>query len=162
MTNSFFSIIIASIFCLTPSIANEGELPVDPYDIKDENAGATPVKNDKLFDAFNGEAGIERIVDHFIAGLKSDRRVEKIFIASDFVRLRRTLIEQFCYLTGGPCKYTGRDMASVHADHGITTKEFGAAVDILQDAMDKEGVPFRAQNKLLAKLAPMHREIVTR
>jgi hemoglobin len=32
----------------------------------------------------------------------------------------------------------------------------------LQLAMDKQGVPFRAQNKLLAKLAPMHREIITR
>jgi len=158
----FTAIIVATVFSVTPSVANEGELPVDPYEIKDENAGATPVNNDKLFDAFNGEAGIERIVDHFIAGLKTDPRVEKIFIASDFVRLRRTLIEQFCYLAGGPCKYTGRDMASVHADHGITTREFGAAVEILQDAMDKEGVPFHVQNKFLAKLAPMHREIVTR
>jgi hypothetical protein len=28
--------------------------------------------------------------------------------------------------------------------------------------MDKEGVPFRDQNKLLAKLAPMKRTTVTR
>jgi hemoglobin len=26
--------------------------------------------------------------------------------------------------------------------------------------MDKRGIPFRAQNKLLAVLAPMHREVV--
>jgi hemoglobin len=28
--------------------------------------------------------------------------------------------------------------------------------------MDKHQVPFRAQNKLLAKLAPMHRDVITR
>lgn len=53
-------------------------------------------------------------------------------------------------------------MASSHKDHGITTREFNALVEALQEAMDEEGVPFRAQNKLLAKLAPMKRDIVTR
>ena len=33
-------------------------------------------------------------------------------------------------------------------------------IEALQDAMDKHDVPFRAQNKLLALLAPMHRDIV--
>jgi hemoglobin len=32
---------------------------------------------------------------------------------------------------------------------------------VLQVAMDQHDVPFSAQNKLLAKLAPMHREVVT-
>ncbi|WP_339332735.1 hypothetical protein [uncultured Maricaulis sp.] len=53
-------------------------------------------------------------------------------------------------------------MASVHADHGITTAEFNALVENLQDAMDAEGVPFGMQNRLLARLAPMHGDVVTR
>jgi hemoglobin len=32
----------------------------------------------------------------------------------------------------------------------------------LQFAMDKNQVPFSTQNKLLAVLAPMHRDIITR
>ena len=39
---------------------------------------------------------------------------------------------------------------------------FNALVEDLQIAMDKRGIPFRAQNRLLAKLAPMYREIETR
>ena len=35
-------------------------------------------------------------------------------------------------------------------------------IRVMKKAMDAQGVPFRAQNKLLAKLAPMHREIITR
>ena len=39
---------------------------------------------------------------------------------------------------------------------------FNALVEDLQIAMDKRGIPFRAQNQLPAKLVPMHREIENR
>jgi hemoglobin len=35
-------------------------------------------------------------------------------------------------------------------------------VEHLQHAMDREGVPFAAQNRFLAKLAPMKRDVVER
>lgn len=77
-------------------------------------------------------------------------------------RLRRTLKEQFCFILKGPWDYTGKDMASSHKDHGIANREFKAPLENLLLAMNTEGVPFRAQNKLLAKLAPMQRDVVTR
>ena len=40
--------------------------------------------------------------------------------------------------------------------------DFNALVEDLQIAMDRKGIPFRSQNKLLAVLAPMHREVITR
>lgn len=139
-----------------------GELPVDPYEMSNQNAGADPYEGTKLFEAFNGEAGIARIVDDMVDRSLADPRIRDIFAASDIVRLRRTLKEQFCYILGGPCDYTGKDMASSHKDHGIANREFNALVENLQLAMNAEGVPFRAQNKLLAKLAPMQRDVVTR
>ncbi|MFN7178747.1 group I truncated hemoglobin [Hyphomonas sp.] len=139
-----------------------GELPVDPYEMSNTNAGAEPFEGEALFAAFNGEAGISRIVDDLVERSVADPRIGEILAASDLVRLRRTLKEQFCYILNGPCDYTGRDMASSHKDHGITNREFNALVENLQHAMNKEGVPFRAQNKLLAKLAPMQRDVVTR
>lgn len=45
---------------------------------------------------------------------------------------------------------------------GVTNKDFNALVENLQWAMDKEGVPFAVQNRLLAKLAPMQRKVVER
>ena len=65
-------------------------------------------------------------------------------------------------ILGGGCAYTGRDMKSAHAGLGIARSQFNALVEDLQVAMDKRGIPFRAQNQLLAKLAPMHREVETR
>lgn len=139
-----------------------GELPVDPYEASNENAGAAPLESRDVFAAFHGQAGIDRIVDDLVDRVIVDPRIEGIFRASDLIRLRRTLKEQFCYLLGGPCDYTGRDMVEAHKDQGITMREFNALVESLQLAMDTEGVPFAMQNKLIAKLAPMQRDVVTR
>lgn len=163
-----FVCFVGALFFSAPAFAqpippaHPGEEEVDPYTISDANAGATPVEGDALFEAFHGHQGIGRIVDDLVEQVQSDGRLAEVFKASDFVRLRRTLKEQFCYLLNGGCAYTGRDMKSVHADHGITTAEFNALVEVLQAAMAREGVAFSAQNKLLAKLAPMKREAVTR
>ena len=53
-------------------------------------------------------------------------------------------------------------MASSHADLGIQAADMGALVENLQIAMSDEGVAFPAQNRFLAKLAPMRRDVVTR
>ncbi len=53
-------------------------------------------------------------------------------------------------------------MKTSHKDMGLQDADFNALVENLQKAMDQEGVPFRAQNRLLAKLAPMQRSVVTR
>ena len=142
--------------------APTGEEEVDPYTISNANAGAVPFAGAAMLEAFHGREGIGRIVDDLVEQVQADSRTSEIFKASDFVRLRRTLKEQFCYILNGGCDYTGRDMAKVHEDHGIVTAEFNALVELLQDAMTREGVAFSAQNRLLAKLAPMKRQTVTR
>lgn len=158
----FASLFAAPAFGQPPSQIPPGEEEVDPYPVSDANAGATPVAGQELFADFHGQEGISRIVDDLVEQVQNDPRLTEIFKASDFVRLRRTLKEQFCYLLNGGCSYTGRDMKSVHADHGITIAEFNALVEVLQAAMTREGVAFSAQNRLLAKLAPMKRDTVTR
>lgn len=156
--------LLAVLLLATPAAlpTPPGELPVDPYVVSNANAGAEPLPDSRVYEAFGGAEAISRIVDDMVERITTDPRIADIFRASDRVRLRRTLKEQFCYLLGGPCDYTGMPMRASHADHGITNAEFNALVENLQLAMAAEGVPFRAQNRLLALLAPMQREIVTR
>lgn len=45
---------------------------------------------------------------------------------------------------------------------GIAKKDFNVLVEVLQPSMDDASIPFTTQNRLLALLAPMHRDIVTR
>jgi hemoglobin len=139
-----------------------GELPVDPYEQSNANAGATPYDSAGLVAAFGGREGIARIAVRTVELSEADPRIAAIFKAHDTVRLKRTLAEQLCYLLGAGCDYTGRDMRSSHAEMGLTKVDMNALVENLQGAMREARVPFSAQNRLLAKLAPMSREIVTR
>lgn len=139
-----------------------GEEPVDPYVMKDSNAGATPFKGAGMLDAFGGQDGIRRIVDRFVDLNFADPTIGEIFAGHDQVRLRRTLFEQFCYILNGGCSYTGRDMKSSHKDLGTQHGDMNRLVENLQKAMSAEGVSFAAQNRFLAKLAPMKRDVVER
>jgi len=139
-----------------------GEEAVDPYEVSPANAGAEPFEGDEMWKAFGGAEGVGRIVDGMLERSTTDPRTADIFRATDMVRLRRTLREQFCFILGGGCVYTGRSMADAHDEIGLQASDFGALVEHLQAAMTDEGIPFRTQNRFLAKLAPMHRDTVTR
>lgn len=115
-----------------------------------------------VFKQFGEEAGLIKLMDVFMEKLLADPRMRPFFENSDQAKVKKHLIEQFCVILGGPCTYSGRDMKSVHANLAINRANFNALVEDLQWAMNKQGIPFRAQNQLLAKLAPMHREIETK
>lgn len=137
-----------------------GEEAVDPYAESNANAGATPFAGSGMLNAFHGKAGIARIVDGFVDRNISDKRIEEIFEKQDIVRLRRVLKEQFCYILNGGCDYSGRTMQEAHKNLGVQTADMGALIENLQAAMRDEKVAFFAQNRLLAKLAPMKRHVV--
>lgn len=139
-----------------------GEEPVEPYAHADANAGAKPFEGDGMWRAFGGEAGVRAIVDDLVARNVADPRIADIFRNRDLVRLRRTLFEQFCYILNGGCGYSGQTMAASHKDMGIQQADMAALVENLQASMRQFHVPYFAQNRLLAKLAPMHRDIVRR
>lgn len=137
-----------------------GEEAIEPYTPSAANAGAQPFAGDQMFQAFGGQVGVERIVTDLLDRSFADPRISDIFKGHDRVRLQRVLVEQFCFLLGGPCAYSGRDMATAHKDMGVQPGDMNALVENLQLAMEEEGIPFQTQNRFLAKLAPMKRDIV--
>jgi hemoglobin len=116
--------------------------------------------DDALFQAFGGKPGLVRLVDDFVPRLVADPRLHTFFEKADLEHLKEGLVAQFCEVSGGGCAYGGPTMAVAHQDMEIRTSDFNALVEDLQHAMDAQGLPFATQNRLLAKLAPMHREIV--
>ncbi len=155
-------IAVSFLLLLQASVVHAGEEPVDPYVASNANAGAIPSTDARLLVFFHGRGGIDRIAASLVRRSAADPRIAEIFKSRDMVRLRRTLGEQICYLVGGGCAYSGRTMRDAHKDMGLQTADMNALVEHLQAAMREEGVPFWAQNKLLAKLAPMRRSVVER
>lgn len=135
-----------------------GELPVEPYARSNANAGARPFAGDAMAQAFHGQDGIRRIVTRTVALSEQDPRIADVFKSHDLIRLRRTLFEQFCYILNAGCDYSGRDMVTAHKNMGLRMADLNALVENLQLAMREERIAFSAQNRFLAKLAPMQRD----
>jgi hemoglobin len=135
----------------------------------------TPYTDDSTYQGLGGKEGIKKIVDTFIPLILADPRIKDNFTDFDMEQLNVRLQEQFCEFAGGPCKYSGkyrdktmdgvgtvRDMTTVHQDLKITNAMFNALTEDLQIAMEQHKVPNSVANKLVAKLAPMQRAIVTK
>ncbi len=114
-----------------------------------------------LYQALGEKPGITRLMDDFVNRLVQDPRIGSHFKDVKPAALKESLTDQICQLSGGPCKYEGADMKSAHADMDINKGHFNALVEVLQSAMDAQGIPFAQQNRLLALLAPMHRDVIT-
>lgn len=120
-----------------------------------------------LYDRLGGKPAISAVVDEFVARVAADKRINAFFAATaaDPARLakfKNNLVNQICQASGGPCKYTGKDMKTAHQGMGITNADFNALVEDLTGALDKFHVGDKEKNQLLGVLGPMRKDIVTK
>jgi hemoglobin len=120
-----------------------------------------PPAHATLYDDLGGHDGLTRIINRTIDAAAVDPRTAGKLDNANLVRLKRLIVQHICSVTDGGCTYN-RSMRGTHVQLELTRVHFNALVEVLQDAMDAEGIPFRTQNRLLARLAPMQREIVTK
>lgn len=124
-------------------------------------AGTPGPAIDPLFDALGGKPGIALLMDDFVPRLAADPKIGAFFKDTNLRELKKQLADQFCAVSGGGCIYEGADMKKAHADLHIAKADFNRLVEILQLSMDARAIAFADQNRLLARLAPMHRDVVT-
>jgi len=123
-------------------------------------AHAQSAADDALYRQFGGQPGLVTLTDDFMLRLLADPRMGPFFKDVDQKHVKEELVLQFCEVSGGPCKRDGPNMKKAHAGIDVTRTDFNALVEVLQLSMDAQGIAFGTQNRMLAKLAPMHREIV--
>ena len=126
-------------------------------------ACSSPARADStLYTKLGERTGIERIVNGAVALYMTDPRLKDDFdnINPDWLKARLTSF--VCQLAGGPCIYKGRSMAASHKGLHLNQAKFNAVAEDLQAAMEQAGIPYWTQNRLMALLAPMQRDIVTR
>ena len=115
-----------------------------------------------LYERLGGIDAIKAVVDDFVGNVAADKRINAFFAHTDIERLKHNLVDQLCQGTGGPCTYTGRSMKEAHAGMGVRSRDFDALVGDLGKTLNKFKVPGREQKELVAILAPMKKDIVTR
>lgn len=114
------------------------------------------------YNAFGGKEGLVKVADLGVDKLLQDPRIKIRFAGANIPHLKMELAVQFCALLNGPCQYTGKDMKSAHAGRNLSDADFNALAEDFQVAMNELDIPFRYQNVLVAKLAPMEKQIVTK
>jgi truncated hemoglobin YjbI len=142
-----------------------GCLNTEVVSAQNKSAGAKMAKPKSLYSRLGGKKAITAVVDEFVNNCASDDRIKKFFAdtAKDPKRLgkfKNNLVIQICQASGGPCKYTGKDMKTAHKGMGITEADFNALVEDLVKALDKFKVGATEKNELLAVLGPMKGDIV--
>jgi len=115
-----------------------------------------------LYEDLGERAKITAFSDDLVERAIHDDRIKHFFKETDIPRLKGRITDQICHLTGEKKRYRGANMKNAHADFPIHVADFNALVEDLQLAMDDSQIPFATQNRLLAILAPMERDIVNK
>jgi hemoglobin len=112
--------------------------------IEVKGPGAPPPPQ-SLWDRLGGEANVAKVVDDFVNSAGKDPKVnfwrDPTFVPSkeQVTALKKSVVEFVSSATGGPLKYTGKDMKTVHKGMKITDDEFNALAADLKAALEKNG-----------------------
>lgn len=115
-----------------------------------------------LYQRLGGVEAIKVVVDDFVGFVAADNRINARFANTNIANLKQRLVEQVCQGSGGPCEYKGKDMIGAHKGMNISEAEFGALVEDLVKALDKNKVSAKEKGELLGILGPMKPAIVGR
>jgi hemoglobin len=114
-----------------------------------------------LYDRLGGKDAITGLVEDFIANVSADKRINLFFNGADVPGFKQKLSDQLCEVTGGPCKYTGKDMHAAHAGMEIKNEELDYFVEDFAHSLDKFKVVDPERKELLAALGRMRGAIVS-
>ena len=121
-------------------------------------AAAAPDQN--LYQRLGGREAINAVVVDAIGNVSVDARINRRFANIAAAQLSTYLVDLVCVRAGGPCSYTGHNMADAHEGMFISDAEFDALVEDLAKSLDKFNVPAREKRESLAMLYQMRNSIV--
>ena len=116
-----------------------------------------------LYRRMGGYDVIAAVIDELFAILHDDPGFARFFggrSEDSAIRSRQLLVDQMCALSGGPCRYIGRDMRTSHAGLGITELEWEANMKASDAALAKHSVGDAERAEFLALFERYRDEIV--
>jgi hemoglobin len=120
---------------------------------------------DSLYKRLGGYDSLAAVSDDFIGRLATDPKEGRFFVGlstDSKTRVRQHVVDFLCVATGGPCKYTGRDMETAHTGLNITEEDWNISVKALTDTLSKFKVPAREQGEVINAIAGLKSKIVGR
>jgi hemoglobin len=125
---------------------------------------AAPMEK-SLYQRLGGYDALAAVTDEFINHLATDPQLGRFFqgLNNDSkIRVRQHVIDFLCVATGGPCKYTGRDMRTAHTGLNISEADWNKSVEYLVETLDKFKVPEKEKSQVLGAISGLKADIVGR
>jgi hemoglobin len=119
-----------------------------------------------LWERLGGETAVKAVVHETVAAAAKNPKVNLTrngkYKLDDkgTANLERLLVELVSSATGGPLKYSGRDMKTVHAGMKITEAEFNAMAADLNDVLKKHKVGQQEIEDLMKVIESTKKDIV--
>lgn len=116
-----------------------------------------------LYARMGGYDVIAAIVDEFSQTFATDPRAARFVSGMSLEsrkRNRQLTVDYLCAMAGGPVFYLGPDMKTAHAGLAISASEWQIAMDHVQRAISKMGVPEREAKEFLALFLKDQKQIV--
>ena len=127
-------------------------------------ATAAPAEK-SLYQRLGGYDALAAVADEFLAKLAGDPQLGRFFVGlsdDSRTRVRQHVIDFLCVASGGPCKYTGRDMKTAHTGLNISDSEWNKSVEYLVGVLDKFKVPEKEKGQVLGAISSLKSDIVGR
>jgi hemoglobin len=119
-----------------------------------------PAAEPTLYQRLGGQDAITAVVDDAVDRIAADPRINGRFGGTGIPHLKARLVELLCLRSGGPCVYTGRDMAGAHEGMNIRDDEFDALAQDVAESLAKFQVPAAEQDELMRILGQMRNAVV--
>jgi hemoglobin len=156
------SLLVALLLGFIPaSVLNNFAAPLPPAPAAPQTAAA----QDSLYKRLGGYDALAAVTDDFLGRLIADPKESRFFVGlstDSKTKVRQHVVDFLCVATGGPCKYTGRDMETAHTGLNITEEDWTIAVKALGDTLNRFKVPAREQGEVVGAIAPLKNKIVGR
>lgn len=157
-----FALASAPVLALTLALAGACWTAPAPEPPQARASEVKPARRPALYDRLGGRDAIRAIVERALRHIVTDRRINTFFLNADAVALRRRLEEWLCAASGGPCRYTGKDMRTAHMGMGIGSDEFEAFVDAFEAAASEVRLHDRPRIELVLLVRRARPEILER
>ena len=119
-----------------------------------------------LYTRLGGVYSIATVVDDLVDRVMADARLNANLLVDEAhhrvppAGFKYLVTEMVCWASGGPQKYTGKSMSESHQHLKITSQEWEAFLDDVQQTLDKFNVPAGEQAELKAIVGSTRADIV--
>ena len=113
-----------------------------------------------LYQRLGSAEGIAAIVDDAVDRHAVNPLLAPRFSGRDLPRAKQMATLFFCMGAGGPEKYEGRDMRTVHAGMNISEQELVASIDDFVAALKGQGVGATEVNEVVAILYSLKDDVL--